>query len=108
MKSHCQPARLAWYVSGRGVIGLTTHHSVHLKDSEGDQSCKRRGKNVPCIQDRDASRKFFTSVESRKDVQCTRIIWRLSNAQEEPREQQTGIVTTQRRQATDNGPHRHT
>lgn len=88
--------------------GLTTYHSVHLKDAKGNQPRKGSRKDISGIKNRDPSRKLLASVESCKDIQRTRVIRCLSNAQEEAREQQTGIVVTQRRQATDDGPDRHT
>lgn len=112
MKSHCQPAipaRKVCQCPVRSGSELTrvTYHAVHFKDSQGNQSRKSRSKNVSSIKNRDPRGQLLPRVERRQNIQCTRVIRSLRDTEEEPREQQTSVISADSSQATNDSPHSH-
>jgi hypothetical protein len=84
-----------------------TYHAVHLKDTKRNQTCKRRRQDIAGVQDGDSRRQLFPRVKRGQDVQCSRIVWRLRDAQEETRQKQADEVGADSGKTTDNGPDSH-
>lgn len=92
--------------NGGGILDLT-HHAVHLENTESNQACKRRGEDVASVQNGDPCRQLFPSIKSGEDVQSTRVVWSLSDTQEEACQEESSEVCADSCKAADNGPDGH-